>query len=69
MKYLIDSNCFIEPNRTFCPTDVGVSFWNKVKVLSDKGFICSLNKVKDELDTGDALDKWVKSNLDRTFFS
>ena len=30
MRYLIDSNCFIEPNRTFCPTDVGVSFWNKM---------------------------------------
>ena len=68
MRYLIDSNCFIAPNRTFCPTDVGVSFWNKMKFLFDEHVLCSLNKVREELKTGDALDEWVKSNLDKSFF-
>ena len=41
MKYIIDSNCFITPSRTFCPTDVGVSFWNKIKSLAEEGDVCS----------------------------
>lgn len=30
MKYIIDSNSFITPHRTFCPTDVGISCWNLI---------------------------------------
>lgn len=49
MKYIIDSNCFIEPHRGFCPTDVGVSFWNKLKELYDRDILYSVEKVKEEL--------------------
>ena len=69
MKYIIDSNCFITPSRTFCPTDVGVSFWNKIKSLAEEGRICSIDKVKDELYTNsDELQKWMSSNITNNFF-
>ena len=69
MKYIIDSNCFITPSRTFCPTDVGVSFWNKIKSLAEEGRICSIDKVKDELYTNsDELQKWMSSNITDNFF-
>ena len=69
MKYIIDSNRFITPSRTFCPTDVSVSFWNKIKSLAEEGRICSIDKVKDELYTNsDELQKWMSSNITDNFF-
>lgn len=69
MKYIIDSNCFITPHRSFCPTDVGVSFWNKVRSLYETGAICSLDKVKDELyGNSDDLKIWMTGNLKEDFF-
>lgn len=69
MKYIIDSNCFIQPHKTFCPTDVGVSFWNKIRELAETGVICSLDKVKDELyENSDELKEWLMSNVDDKFF-
>ena len=69
MKYIIDSNCFVSPHRSFCPTDVGVSFWNKLRVLAEDGIICSRDKVKDELyRNSDELKTWMESNLGDNFF-
>lgn len=69
MRYIIDSNCFIQPHKTFCPTDVGLSFWNKIRELAESGVICSLDKVKAELYThSDALKKWMTSNINNSFF-
>ncbi len=69
MKYIIDSNCFIQPHRTFCPTDVGVSFWNKILDLASRGILCTLDKVKDELYThSDDLKSWMSSNLRDDFY-
>lgn len=67
--YLIDSNCFIEPHRSFCPTDVGISFWNKLRDLALSRVIRSLDKVKNELiGNNDALADWIIANLNRDFF-
>lgn len=69
MKYIIDSNCFVSPHRSFCPTDVGVSFWNKLQILAREGKICSLDKVQDELySNSDELKAWMESNLEDNFF-
>lgn len=69
MKYIIDSNCFVTPHRTFCPTDVGVSFWNKIRLLTEEEKICSLDKVRDELySNSDDLKIWMTSNLSEDFF-
>lgn len=69
MKYIIDSNCFITPHRTFCPTDVGISFWNKLQTLAEKDKICSIDKVKEELyANSDELKEWMERKLGNTFF-
>ncbi len=69
MKYILDSNCFITPSRTFCPTDVGISFWNKIKDLANTSRIYSIDKVRDELyHNEDALKSWMSYNIDRGFF-
>lgn len=69
MKYIIDSNCFITPHRGYCPTDVAVSFWNKLHILAADGRICSLDKVKDELFFNeDDLKHWLEGNVNENFF-
>jgi hypothetical protein len=69
MRYIIDSNCFITPHRSFCPTDVGLSFWNKVKALANEGVICSIDKVKAELYVNsDELKDWMDLNIEKQFF-
>lgn len=69
MKYIVDSNCFLEPHKGYCPIDVGVSFWNKIRELANRGVIVSIDKVKDELYThNDDLKNWLQGNIDRAFF-
>lgn len=69
MKYLIDTNCFLSPHKTFCPIDVGVSFWNKIIELAQRGLICSLDKVRNEMsEHNDELHNWLKLNLSNDFF-
>ncbi len=69
MKYIIDSNCFVTPHRSFCPIDIGLSFWKKMRILAEEGKICSLDKVKDELySNSDDLKHWMETNLGEQFF-
>ena len=69
MKYIIDSNCFVTPHRSFCPTDVGISFWNKIQTLAKQGKIYSLDKVKEELySNSDDLKKWLEATINDRFF-
>jgi len=64
MKYLIDSNCFIEPYRGLCPMDVAISFWNKLMVLAHTKDVYVLDKVKVEIgDIEDNLKKWIANNM------
>lgn len=53
MKYLIDSNCFIEPHRGVCPMDVALSFWTKMKELTCEKDVYILDRVKGELTEWD----------------
>ena len=69
MKYIIDSNCFVTSHRSFCPTDVGVSFWSKLRTLAENGKICSIDKVQDELyNNSDELKNWMETSLSDSFF-
>lgn len=64
MKYLIDSNCFIEPHRGVCPMDVAVSFWNKMKELTSQKDVYILDRVKGELtEWENDLKKWIVANV------
>ena len=64
MKYLIDSNCFIEPHRGVCPMDVAISFWNKMKELTHERDVYILDRVKSELTEWDNdLKDWIVANI------
>lgn len=64
MKYLIDSNCFIEPHRRICPLDIALSFWDSIKALHIEGSVFILDKVLDEINSNsDDLAIWINKNI------
>ncbi len=69
IKYLVDSNFFIQAHRAIYPLDIAIGFWAKVKELANAGIIFSIDKVKNELyNKNDELEQWCKANLPDTFF-
>lgn len=72
MKYIVDSNFFIQAHRSIYPLDVAQSFWLKVNLLSQNGTIVSIDKVKKEIYDNsfheDELKIWCDSNLPNDFF-
>jgi len=70
--YLLDSNIFIQAHRMYYPFDVVPSFWNKILELSNKGIICSIDKVRKEIcetNNPDSLSKWCENDLSNDFFA
>lgn len=68
MKYLFDTNIFVE-SKKILPMDVWPTFWTKMVVLINSGTIYSIDKVKDEIDKGgDELTDWIHDNAPRGFF-
>ncbi|WP_268846881.1 DUF4411 family protein [Flavobacterium aestivum] len=71
MKYLLDSNIFIQAHRMHYPFDVVPGFWNKLVDLSNRGIIVSIDKVKKELcdiSTPDTLSNWCMDDFNGDFF-
>ena len=47
--YLLDTNIFIEPYRTFYSFDYGMAFWDSLKYQAKNDQILSIDKVYTEL--------------------
>jgi hypothetical protein len=62
--YLLDTNIFIEPYRTFYSFDYGMAFWDFLEYQAKNGQIFSIDKVYTELSRiEDQLFDWVKRKL------
>jgi hypothetical protein len=60
--FLIDSNTFITPYRTYYSPDLVPTFWDFFKTNIENGRIAVLSKVYEEVSRGgDALSKWMAS--------
>lgn len=72
MRYLLDSNFFIQAHRFYYPLDVVESFWARTEELASNGHIISIDKVKKEIydksSHEDELKLWCIDNLDDQFF-
>lgn len=66
MRYLIDTNIFIESKNTFYGFDICPGFWDW---LSKTNIVLSIDFVKEEILHGkDDLSEWVKKTLPESFF-
>lgn len=59
--FLVDTNTFITPYKTFYPFDFAPSFWDFLRDNIESGKITVLQKVFDEVIKGnDSLSEWLK---------
>lgn len=66
MKYLLDSNVFIEAKNRYYGFDICPGFWEWLKESDE---VRSLDEVEKELEAEeDDLSKWVKDHLKSYFF-
>lgn len=70
VKYVLDTNFFIQAHRMHYPMDVMPSFWERLCDLANKGAIMSIDKVGNELNKNeDDLSNWCRTQLDPQFFA
>ena len=61
MRYLLDSNSFIQPKNTFYSFDICPPYWEWLLDANKRGVVFSIKKVESELlDYRDDLSKWVR---------
>lgn len=68
LKYVLDSNVFIEASRRYYSFDFARPFWESLCDHGKQGIICSIDKVYDELRNGDDMLKTWAENDFREFF-
>jgi hypothetical protein len=68
MKYLLDTNSFVTPNKTYYNMQRCPQFWKWILDMNRNGILFSIQKVKQELmNYEDELKEWV-SQQDDNFF-
>ena len=68
MKYLIDTNVFIQAKNMYYRFDFCGGFWDWMKTAHQNGLIYSIKKVREELNAGaDQCATWIQT-LPSTFF-
>ncbi len=59
---LLDTNVFVEAHKRYYAQDICPGFWNCLLLHCNKGSVRSIDKVKEEIKTGqDELWDWVQS--------
>ncbi len=70
MQYLLDSNIYIEGFKRYYAMDIYPGFWELIVSYSTKNRICSIDRVKDELNAkDDELENWVFNAPSELFVS
>ncbi|MFN3605354.1 MAG: DUF4411 family protein [Leptonema sp. (in: bacteria)] len=72
LKYVIDSNIFIEASRRYYSFDFGTKFWDFLEKKAKEGIVCSIDKVLKEIQKGDKKDplrQWAEKNFIKFFNS
>ena len=67
-RFLLDTNCFIEPCETFYPFCYAPAFWDALLRGHKAEMVFSLNEVKTEI-LDDEINNWIKKeDFPNTFF-
>ncbi len=69
MKYILDTNAYIEAHKGYYHPDICMNYWDILKELGNSDKIKSPKQVKEEITTyDDELAKWTK-NRNKCFLS
>jgi hypothetical protein len=70
LKYVLDSNVFIEASRRYYSFDFAKPFWTSLCDYGKQGLVCSIDKVYEEIKSGDdLLKKWAVEDFHEYFMS
>ncbi len=67
--FLLDTNVFVEAHRRYYALDLCPGFWECLEHYCREPRLLSIDRVRSEIDEGDALDEWVKQAPDHLFVS
>nr|WP_281410467.1 DUF4411 family protein [Rhizobium leguminosarum] len=68
MRFLLDTNVFIEAKNRYCAFDICPGFWEWMDSVCE-GDVASIVSVRDEMTNGtDELADWAKNSKDAAWF-
>lgn len=68
MKYLLDSNVFIEAKNRYYSFDIAEGFWDWLEALTEEQSFLTIREVRKELiDSDDRLKDWITQFHQRQF--
>ncbi|HBT48863.1 DUF4411 family protein [Thermoanaerobacter sp. CM-CNRG TB177] len=64
--YVLDTSVFITASRFYYAFDIAPAFWEALIQYANKGYIVTIDKVRDEIEKGkDKLGDWVKNDFSK----
>jgi len=70
LRYVLDSNVFMEASRRYYPFDFAKPFWDGLLFSANEGVLCSIDKVFREIIEGsDTLKTWSEEEFNVHFHS
>jgi hypothetical protein len=67
--YVLDTNVFVQAHRRHYAFDICPGFWDCLVHHHQTGQIVSIDRVRDEILAGDALETWTKLSAPSTLFA
>lgn len=67
--YVLDANVLMEAHRRYYAFDLCPGFWECLEHYCGEGCVVSIDRVRDEVQDGDALADWVASAPEAFFVS
>lgn len=68
--FVLDANVFIQAKRQYYAFDLAPKFWEMLIKHATEGNICSIDRIKGELERGkDDLARWAKNHFSHAFAS
>lgn len=68
-NYALDANVFIQAHRRHYAFSLCPGFWDCLPNYHSVGRLISIDKVRDELRTGDPLDDWARHTAPSSLFA
>ena len=67
--YVLDTNIFVQAHRRHYAFEICPGFWACLTHHHQAGRIVSIDRVRDEIRHGDALEAWAKDSAPATLFA
>lgn len=67
--FVLDTNVFVEAHRRYYALDLCPGFWECLEHYCQEPRLQSIDRVRNEINEGDALDEWVRQASGAMFVS